>query len=304
MLVTGGSTDVTTYFAMRLAADGTAATGLTATNFDLQYTRSGTAAVTKVDATAGTAGGAAAHSDSTVVEIDATSSPGLYRIDWVDAAFAAGVREVILTVKVATAFTEHLRVEIDGEVSVTEWNGVKLATTNPLPNAAADAAGGLATSAGGATGIDDLATPTNITGGTITTVTNLTNAPTNGDLTATMKTSVTTAATAATPIAASVTGAVGSVTTKTGYELAATGADLILSSSTFAAAMADAILLRNASNVETTAGEHTLCTVILAMMEHSISGTTLTIKRTDGVTTHATKTLTLNASADPITGIT
>lgn len=38
-----------------------------------------------------------------------------------------------------------------------------------------------------------LATPTNITAGTITTVTNLTNAPTNGDLTGTMKTSVTNA---------------------------------------------------------------------------------------------------------------
>jgi hypothetical protein len=44
-----------------------------------------------------------------------------------------------------------------------------------------------------------LATPTNITAGTITTVTNLTNAPTAGDFTATMKTSITTAATAATP---------------------------------------------------------------------------------------------------------
>lgn len=54
-----------------------------------------------------------------------------------------------------------------------------------------------------------LASTTNITGGTITTVTNLTNAPTNGDLTATMKTSVTTAATAATPTAAAVTGNVG-----------------------------------------------------------------------------------------------
>jgi hypothetical protein len=62
----------------------------------------------------------------------------------------------------------------------------------------------------------------------IPTVTNLTNAPTNGDLTATMKTSVTTAATAATPTAAAVTGAVGSVTgavtvgtnnDKTGYAL-------------------------------------------------------------------------------------
>lgn len=54
------------------------------------------------------------------------------------------------------------------------------------------------------------------TGVTIPTVTNLTNAPTNGDLTATMKTSVTTAATAATPTAAAVTGAVGSVTGNVG----------------------------------------------------------------------------------------
>ena len=61
-----------------------------------------------------------------------------------------------------------------------------------------------------------LATPTNITAGTITTVTNLTNAATSGDLTATMKTSVTTAATAATPTAAAVTGAVGSVTGNVG----------------------------------------------------------------------------------------
>lgn len=44
-----------------------------------------------------------------------------------------------------------------------------------------------------------LATPTNITAGVITTVTNLTNAPTAGDFTATMKTSITTAATSATP---------------------------------------------------------------------------------------------------------
>ena len=67
--------------------------------------------------------------------------------------------------------------------------------------------------------------------------------------------------------------------------------------------LADAILSRSVSNVEGTAGEHTLCTVVLAMLEHSISGTTLTIKRTDGSTTHATKTLTLNAAADPVTAI-
>jgi hypothetical protein len=58
------------------------------------------------------------------------------------------------------------------------------------------------------------------------------------------------------------------------------------------------------SNVEASAAEHTLCTAILAMLEHSISGTTLTIKRTDGSTTHYTKTLTTDAGAEPITAIT
>lgn len=67
--------------------------------------------------------------------------------------------------------------------------------------------------------------------------------------------------------------------------------------------IADAILTRNVSNVEASAGEHTLCTVVLAMLEHSISGSTLTIKRTDGSTTHFTKAVTTNSSADPITGI-
>lgn len=66
---------------------------------------------------------------------------------------------------------------------------------------------------------------------------------------------------------------------------------------------ADAILSRNASNVEGSAGEHTLCTVILAMLEGSVSGSTWTIKRTDGSTTHATKTVTTDATANPITGV-
>lgn len=60
-----------------------------------------------------------------------------------------------------------------------------------------------------------LATATNITAGTITTTTNLTNAPTAGDFTATMKTSLN----AATP--ASVTGAVGSVTGLTASDVGA-----------------------------------------------------------------------------------
>lgn len=67
---------------------------------------------------------------------------------------------------------------------------------------------------------------------------------------------------------------------------------------------ADALLLRNVSNTEAAAAEHTLTTLILAALEHSVSGTTLTIKRTDGSTTHFTKTLSTDPSAEPITGIT
>lgn len=111
MIVAPGSTDVTTYFGLRLTASGLEATGLTITDFDLQYVRSGAAPSAKVDATA-LAATDSAHGDNQAIEIDATDQPGLYRVDWPDAAFAAGVREVLLSVKVATAFTEHLRVEL------------------------------------------------------------------------------------------------------------------------------------------------------------------------------------------------
>lgn len=111
MEVIGGDTNITTYFAMRLTATGQAATGLTPTDFDLQYVRSGAAPSAKVDASAlGSVG--AAHSDNGVIEVDVNDQPGIYRVDWPDAAFAAGVREVVLTAKVATAFSEHLAVEI------------------------------------------------------------------------------------------------------------------------------------------------------------------------------------------------
>lgn len=118
MNVAGGSTDVTTYFVLRLAADGTEATGLTITNFDLQYVRTGEAPAAKVDATA-LAATDSAHADNKAIEIDGTDQPGLYRVDWPDAAFAAGVKQVILSVKCATAFTEHLAVDIDAPVHVT-----------------------------------------------------------------------------------------------------------------------------------------------------------------------------------------
>ena len=47
---------------------------------------------------------------------------------------------------------------VTNDVGVNEWNGVPLATTNPLPNAAAGAAGGLPTDATGKTSFNDVTT--------------------------------------------------------------------------------------------------------------------------------------------------
>jgi hypothetical protein len=74
----------------------------------------------------------------------------------------------------------------------------KVAATIAAGDIATDAVDAASVKADAVTKIQNgLATPTNITAGTITTVTNLTNAPTSGDLTATMKTSVNTEVAAA-----------------------------------------------------------------------------------------------------------
>lgn len=120
MIVKAGSVNVTTYFVLRTAADGTATTGATIIDIDLQYVRSGSTPSAKVDATA-LAATDSAHADNKAIEIDATDQPGLIRVDWPDAAFAAGAREVILTVKLAGSFTEHLRVELVSYDSSQQW---------------------------------------------------------------------------------------------------------------------------------------------------------------------------------------
>jgi predicted Fe-Mo cluster-binding NifX family protein len=129
MNITGGSTDVTTYVALTLLADGTDATGITITDLDLQYVRSGAAPAAKVDATA-LAATDSAHADNKAIEIDATDQPGLYRVDWPDAAFAAGVKEVVLSVKHTSCKTAHLRVTIDAPVNVTSMNADQQSLTD------------------------------------------------------------------------------------------------------------------------------------------------------------------------------
>jgi hypothetical protein len=117
MNVTGGSTDVSTFFMMRLSATGVHATGLTIANFSMQYTRTGDTPAAHAHPTA-LAAANTAHTDERAIEVDATNSPGLYRFDWPDAAFAAGVKQVALYVSCATAFSEAQVVDIDPPVNV------------------------------------------------------------------------------------------------------------------------------------------------------------------------------------------
>lgn len=85
--------------------------------------------------------------------------------------------------------------DVTATADVTNLSNLPTIPTNWITanGIATDAIGAAELAAGAVTEIQTgLATPTNITAGTITTVTNLTNAPTSGDLTATMKTSVNT----------------------------------------------------------------------------------------------------------------
>lgn len=137
----------------------------------------------------------------------------------------------------------------------------------------------------------------------VATVTNVTNAPTAGDLTATMKTSVTTAATAATPTAAAVTGAVGSVTGSVGGNVAgsigslATQAKADVKTEVANALTVDLL----ADSVHADGTRPTFAQAVYEIIQHlterSVSGTTVTIKKVDGSTTLCT--LTINDATTP-----
>ena len=67
--------------------------------------------------------------------------------------------------------------------------------------------------------------------------------------------------------------------------------------------IADATLKRGVSNVEDTADTTSLAAVILAVFESSVVGTNWNIRKTGG-TIFVTKVVTVDAAADPITGVT
>lgn len=150
--VKAGSTSVLVpYFKFIDTTTGTAKTDITATDIDLSYIRAGADHSAKVDATAHAAIDDA-WDDYEVFEIDDVLHPGLWRIDWPDAAFADGADWVIITATVSGAYSVSMLVSL---VGYDPQDSVRLGLT-ALPNAAADAAGGLPVSAGGGLALDTL----------------------------------------------------------------------------------------------------------------------------------------------------
>lgn len=98
-------------------------------------------------------------------------------------------------------------------------------------------------------------------------------------------------------------GSFGEIATEIASILSDTGTDGVVISTTTQQAIADVLLGRGVSNVEDTADAHSVAAIILAVLESAISGTTWTIKKTDGATTFTTKTVTLDTDADPITAV-
>lgn len=68
--------------------------------------------------------------------------------------------------------------------------------------------------------------------------------------------------------------------------------------------LADTLLARSASAVDASAAPYSLYSVIMAQLENSVSGSTWTIYRSDGTTTHMLRALTLASAGSIITGIT
>ena len=243
MKVANGSTDVTTYFVLRDSTNHAPKTDVTVTDIDLYYVEELAAISSKVDATA-LAAADSAHSDNKAYHV----GQGLYRIDWPDTCFNGGVgKKCILIVVCSGVDTTFLEVELTGTeqtgdsyavVSHADYGNAKLVrSTTPANTLTVDANHLVAVPATQKVDVDTIKTQavTCAAGVTVLAQVGAAGAPgaANGLVTTNgTKVNQTVDLTAGQSIACS---------DKTGFSLAATGADLILKSSTFIQAIVAAV---------------------------------------------------------------
>jgi len=169
------STDVTVYLFIQASnvTTGAGLTGLVYNTTDLvaSYVRP---LGTRTALTLATLAAAdSAHSDGGFKEVDATNMPGIYRLDLPDAVCATGVPSVVVMLKGATNMSPVVL-----EIQLTDFDLNDASPNVTVADIATDAITAASLKADAVTEIQNgLATPTNITAGTITTVTNLTNLP-------------------------------------------------------------------------------------------------------------------------------
>ncbi len=114
----------------------------------------------------------------------AATTMAMYKPIWPPIPVATATKILAATASsVASAINWNVTLEVINQANVVDDGIAETANATQF-------AGQTITAAAGVTLPSSVASPTNITAGTITTTTNLTNAPTAGDFTATMKTSL------------------------------------------------------------------------------------------------------------------
>jgi hypothetical protein len=146
LIVTKGATSQIWLVKARNSSTGAPLTGLAYNTASLvaYYVRPGAVATAITLATQTVTG---AYSSGGFVEVDATNMPGIYRFDPPNAVLASGVDNAVVTLKGATNL-EQIDLEVQ-LVSINLQDSVRAGLT-ALPNAAAEAAGGLYTRGSGA----------------------------------------------------------------------------------------------------------------------------------------------------------
>lgn len=141
------------------STDGSGKTGLVAANLTVSYTRVETDNdVTVTDATGSLNNLAAlttAHTDWGLLEVSSALAPGLYRLDIADAVFAAGAWTAVVYVMITTSAAAASPMEFV-LVAFDPLDAIRLGLTS-LPNAVAEAVGGLYTRGTGAGQINQAA---------------------------------------------------------------------------------------------------------------------------------------------------
>jgi len=133
--VVGGSTSLSVRFRLLKTADGTEQTGKVAADMVGSYWRQGGLRVVISLSDLGAVD--SAYSSGGVKEVDATNMPGTYRLDLPNAAIAAGVDSVTVTIKVAGCFLAELWIPITtyGTLALQVLLAAVKTKTDNLPSA-------------------------------------------------------------------------------------------------------------------------------------------------------------------------